>query len=450
MTEEATTEVLMPLMGEGITEATLVRWLKKPGESVRQEEPLLEVSTDKVDTEIPAPASGFVIATFANEGETVAVNSVIAHIAATATTAKAAPAAQGASDASPASPAAAKEAAGIARAAHSSPAGASAKALKDDDELSAAPLPRSSPLVRKIAQQHGINIQSLSGTGLHGRITRRDIEGYLAKGETSTRAPTSPGKAHNTPAATSDSKLKTLSQGKYETLDGVVVRREKMSRMRSLIAEHMVRSVRTSPHVTTVFEIDLHQVVSLRERFRKDYESRYGINLTYTHFFIHAATQAIKKHPIVNVSLDGDDILWKDSINIGCAVAIDNGLIVPVIRDAQGLNLLGIAKKLSDLVYRARNKKLLPEDVQGGTFSITNPGMMGSLHSAPIINQPQVAILSIGAIVKRPVVISDMIAIRPLVQIGLTFDHRIIDGEGGARYLASLRDILEGYSESEL
>ena len=212
----------------------------------------------------------------------------------------------------------------------------------------------------------------------------------------------------------------------------------------------MVRSVRTSPHVTTIFEIDMHQVTQVRAKAQAAFKAREGFGLTYTPFFVHAAVQAIKRFPIVNVSVDGDDILWKDQINIGVAVAIEQGLIVPVIRDAGTLNVLGIARRINDLAARARSKKLLPDEVQGGTFSITNPGMFGSLVSSPIINQPQVAILSIGAIIKRPVVINDLIGVRPLVQIGLTFDHRVVDGEGGARYLAYLKEVLENFDDSGL
>jgi 2-oxoglutarate dehydrogenase E2 component (dihydrolipoamide succinyltransferase) len=242
----------------------------------------------------------------------------------------------------------------------------------------------------------------------------------------------------------------TKRDGNRETLDGVPVRRERMSKMRALIAEHMVRSVRTSPHVTTVFEIDMHRVSQIRTKAQAAFTAREGFGLTYTPFFVYAAVQALKRYPIVNVSVDGDDILWKDQINIGVAVAIEQGLIVPVIRDAGTLNVLGISRRINDLATRARTKKLLPEDVQGGTFSITNPGMFGSIVSTPIINQPQVAILSVGAIVKRPVVINDLIGVRPLVQVGLTFDHRVVDGEGGARFLAHLKETLENFDESSL
>jgi pyruvate/2-oxoglutarate dehydrogenase complex dihydrolipoamide acyltransferase (E2) component len=220
--------------------------------------------------------------------------------------------------------------------------------------------------------------------------------------------------------------------------------------MRALIAEHMARSVRVSPHVTTVFEIDMHRVAKVREAHKDAFQAREGVGLTFTAFFAWAAVQAIKRFPIVNVSIDDEDILWKDQINLGVATAIETGLIVPVIKNAGELNLTGIAKRLGDLAARARSKKLSPEDVQGGTFSITNPGMFGSLVSAPIINQPQVAILSVGAIVKRPVVIDDMIAVRPLCQVGLTFDHRVVDGEGGARYLACLKESLETFDAAAL
>jgi 2-oxoglutarate dehydrogenase E2 component (dihydrolipoamide succinyltransferase) len=299
-----------------------------------------------------------------------------------------------------------------------------------------------------MAKAEGIDLARVAGSGLGGRITKRDIEAYAQNGGAAplaARAPAAPDKAH-----LDYGRVQTKAVDGQETLDGVPVRREQMSKMRALIAEHMVRSVRTSPHVTTVFEVDLHRVVTLREREKAAFQSREGFNLTYTPFFLHAAVHAIKRHPIVNVSVDGEDILWKDQINLGVAVALPTGLIVPVIRDAGALSVAGLARRLNDLATRARSKKLLPEDVQGGTFSVTNPGMFGSIHSAPIINQPQVAILSIGAIVKRPVVLDDLIGIRPLVQVGLTFDHRIVDGEGGARWLATFKEVLESFDAKAL
>jgi 2-oxoglutarate dehydrogenase E2 component (dihydrolipoamide succinyltransferase) len=288
---------------------------------------------------------------------------------------------------------------------------------------------------------------------MNGRITRRDIDAFLSH-EAAPRAGTGPGTGTGTAKGSAHLEYGRLETKRdpsgAETLEGVPIRREKMTKMRALIAEHMVRSVRTSPHVTTVFEIDMHRCAALREKAKRSWQERHGVNLTFTAFFVHAAIQAIKKHPIVNTSVDGEEILWKDTINIGVAVAIESGLIVPVIRNAGELNLLGVARRINDLATRARSKKLTPEDVQGGTFSITNPGMFGSLVSAPIINQPQVAILSVGAIIKRPVVIDDLIGIRPLVQVGLTFDHRVIDGEAGARYLATFKEILETYRDTEL
>lgn len=426
-----TTEVLMPLMGEGITEATLVKWLKKPGEQVHLEEPLLEVSTDKVDTEIPSPASGVLTEILVSDGTTVEVNKVIAIIRSSAS--------------------------GSAASATSTPSRVSTPPKTTDlaavptkveaTAVHAAPTgdirQKSSPLVRKMAKEERIDLAGIVGTGLHGRITKRDLESAKSRGPTS-----EPSVAVSKTVA--DAPLGTKKDGGVETLEGVPVRRERMSKMRALIAEHMVRSVRTSPHVTTIFEIDMHRVAAARAKAQAGFKAREGFGLTYTPFFVHAAVQAIKKYPIVNVSVDGDDILWKDQINIGVAVAIETGLIVPVIRDAGSLNVTGIARRVNDLATRARTKKLLPEDVQGGTFSITNPGMFGSLVSAPIINQPQVAILSVGAIIKRPVVINDLIGIRPIVQIGLTFDHRVVDGEGGARFLAYLKEVLEEFDESAI
>jgi len=276
------------------------------------------------------------------------------------------------------------------------------------------------------------------GTGLNGKVTKRDFEAALAAGFPA---------AGNAPVAQPEpllARVDTRTVDGIEQLEGVPVRREKMTKMRRLTAEHMVKSVRTSPHVTTVFEIDLKKVVDLREKEKANFQKQHGFNLTYTAFFLHAAVQAIKEHPIVNVSVDGDEILYKDQINIGCAVAIKSGLIVPVIKRAGDMSLVDIARKLNDLVTRARDSKLMPEDVVGGTFTVTNPGGWGSIISAPIINQPQVAILSIGAIVKKPVVIeNDQIVVRPMCTFGLTFDHRVIDGEGGAKYLMTLQDKLQ-------
>lgn len=450
---QAVTEVLLPLMGEGVTEASLVKWLKKTGEKVVKGEPLVEVSTDKVDTEIPSPVDGFVLGIFADEGTTVAVNALLAQIGSSPQ---------------------AKTAGGGTRVPSvpgSEPSGRQPEAsrLGTDVPLASAhrsadiPTPmtfakvRSSPLVRKLAKDRGVDLTDVAGTGLGGRITRLDFEAFVASRSSRGEAPR--GSSGSMPRGNALDRIPShLEYGRLltktiegrETLDGIPVRREKMSKMRTLIAEHMVRSVRTSPHVTTIFEIDMHRAEKLRSRVRESFKDKEGFGLTFTAIFAYLASQAIKRHPIVNVSVDGDDILWKDQVNLGVAVAIDAGLIVPVIRNAGELNLTGMARRLNDIVIRARSKKLMPEDVQGGTFTVTNPGMFGSLVSSPIINQPQVAILSIGAIIKRPVVIDDMIAIRPMVQVGLTFDHRVVDGEGGARFLATFQELAESLSDAAL
>lgn len=437
-------EVIMPLMGEGINEATLVRWLKKPGEEVKKDEPLLEVSTDKVDTEIPAPASGFLVTTLVDAGATVPINAVIAVIGATAD----AKVTRSSTVATP----------------QKTQASAVGKAVTSRDTLTNQSMPsaplfastsaytgragalayRSSPLVRKMARDQRIDLAHLNGSGTAGRITKRDLLAFLQNGGSRPTLPaSSPTGTSQDPL--SEGRLVTEKIGDRELLEGVPVIREKMTKMRRLIAEHMVKSVRVSPHVTTVFEIDLHRVVSLREKNQGAFTAREGFKLTYTPFFIHAAAAAIKLHRIVNCSVDGDEILMKADINIGCAVAIESGLIVPVIKQTQDLSLAEIARRLNDLATRARAKKLVPDDVRGGTFSITNPGGYGSITSNPIINQPQVAMLGIGAVIKRPVVVNDAIVIRPIMWVSLTFDHRVVDGEGGAKYLATFKNILENY-----
>lgn len=428
-------EILMPLMGEGVHEATLTSWLIAEGQRVEKDQPLLEVSTDKVDTEIPAPASGFLVRVQVKPGSVVKVNQCLAYLAASADAGAAAPQA-------PAAP--------------SAPQAAAAPSPAPRADEPAAPdagskLQRSSPLVRKIAKERGIDLAQVSGSGLHGRITKNDILGFDASAQPpAPRAPSaSPPRSAGAPLPAAALATSANAAGQ-ETLDGVPVFRETMSRMRQLIADHMVESVRTSPHVTTVFEMDLSRIVNLREKHRAAFQKQEDFKLTLTPFFIHATVEAIKRHPIVNVSVDGYDILWKKDINIGCAVALENGLIVPVIKQAGDLSLLGVARRLNDLVVRARSKKLKPEDVQGGTFSITNPGGWGSILSNPIINQPQVAILGIGAAVKRPVIVDDMIAVRPMMYMSLTFDHRVIDGEGGSKFLATLKDIIENYDQSPL
>lgn len=430
------TEVLMPLMGEGVHEATLTNWLVKEGAKIEKDSPLLELSTDKVDTEIPAPASGYLVKIICTVGTTVKVGQVLAQIASSPDATVSAPSAGDAQ-----SSAAKVPATEVPSVTLNATAGSQGQSESDESPL------RSSPLVRKIAKDKGIDLGQVSGSGMHGRITKKDILDF-AENPTAAAAPSAPAKSEMPAVPTqSQAQLSTTKVGSEELLEGVAVRREPMTRMRQLIADHMVESVRVSPHVTTVFEMDLHKIWEIREKYKDSFYKNEGFKLTLTHFFIHAAVQAIKLHPIVNTSVDGYDILWKKDINVGCAVALDNGLIVPVIKKAGDLNLLGIARRMNDLIVRARSKKLKAEDVQGGTFTITNPGGWGSITSNPIINQPQVAILGIGAAVKRPSVVNDMIAIRPMMMMSLTFDHRAIDGEGGAKYLASLKEIIENYQD---
>lgn len=430
-------ELTLPLMGEGITEATLVKWLKKPGDAVEKDEAVVEVSTDKVDTELTSPASGFLIRTYAGENQQVAVHSILAYISKD----KAAKAPESVANPQPAS----ENRPASNQPNSSSPSGSSGAPVNAHQpggpQIITSGEVRSSPLVRKMARDMNINLGAVAGRGLHGRITKTDMLNFVDKLRLDA------GAVNTSPILRN---LATTHVNGQELLEGVPVRREPMTKMRRLIAEHMVQSVATSPHVTTTFEIDMHRLVALRDKSNESFQKKEGFKLTFTHLIAHATVLAIKENPIVNVSVDGTDILYKDDINLGIAVAIESGLIVPVVKQANDMPLRELARAINDIVVRARSKKLSPDDVQGGTFSITNPGLFGSLNSQPIINQPQVAIESVGAIIKRPVVINDDIVIRPLVQIGLTFDHRVVDGEGGAKYLSDLKRIIETYDEGEL
>lgn len=429
--------VKLPQMGEGVHEATLIKWFKKIGEKVSKDEPLLEVATDKVDTEVVAPASGFLIATFAKAGDVISILQDIAQISSNANASVMQPAKHVSARASQAS-----SQSGQASHKQSAPVkmGGPLPQFTQHSLVGgtyAGPI-RSSPLVRKLARESGVNLAELSGSGLGGRINKEDFYRHISSSSLI-------GESSQTGLDLGESLFsqKVEARDGKEYLDGVEVKREKMARIRRLTAEHMLRSVRVSPHVTTTFEMDFSSVVKAKTRLEKEFHSKYHSKLSYTAFFVHACVQALKDHPMVNSSVDGDDILLKERINIACAVATEQGLMVPVLKDLNDCELFECAHKLNDIVRRAREKKLHPEDVQGGTFSITNPGIYGSLHSQPIINQPQVAILSTGAIVERPVVDKGEIRIGHLVQVGLTFDHRVIDGEGGAKFLSSLKKIVE-------
>jgi pyruvate dehydrogenase E2 component (dihydrolipoyllysine-residue acetyltransferase) len=418
------TKVIMPQMGESVAEGTVTRWMKKVGERVERDEPLFEISTDKVDAEIPSPAAGVLTQILVKENETVPVNAVVAIIdgegaPAQAPTAK--PAEAGAKPEEPARPVAkAPEASAAAKPAHA-----------PGEKV------RSSPLVRRIAREHNVDLAQVAGTGLGGRVSKKDIYAYLERKQSSGGTTEKAGTAA-TPARAPAAK-KMVFTGPTNVVP--------MTPMRKQIADHMTASRRTSAHVSTVFEAELTRVYELRAQQAAEFERRNGLKLTYTPFFVRAAVEAIKEFPILNSSVDGTNVVYKRDVNIGVAVALETGLIVPVIKHADEKNFLGIARAVQDLAGRARSKRLNVEDVEGGTFTITNPGVFGSLFGTPIIHQPQVAILGVGAIEKRPVVRNDAIAIRSMVYLALTFDHRIIDGAVADQFMSAIKSHLENWDE---
>jgi pyruvate dehydrogenase E2 component (dihydrolipoamide acetyltransferase) len=426
------TDVVMPQMGESIAEGTIVRWIKKAGEKVERDEPLLEISTDKVDAEIPAPASGTLTEILAQEGQTVGVNSVIARIAADGEAA--APAPQPAAPApapapAPPPPPAPQPRAQAAQPAPPAPAPAPTPPPQEATvtDLDERRRTKSSPLVRKIARENNVDISRIEGTGVSGRVTKNDILDYLQK-PVEPSAPTAPRPAQPAFAP------------------GEEVRVEPLSVMRKKIAQHMVLSKQTSAHVTTVFEVDFTTIEKLRQQYKDVYAER-GAKLTYLPFIVQAVVAGLREFPILNASMDESSILYHRDYNIGIAVALDWGLIVPVVKRADEKNLLGLSKTIADLGNRARSKKLSPDEVSGGTFTITNPGIFGGLFGTPIINQPQVAILGVGGVKKRPVVIEtddgDFIAIRSMCILSLTFDHRLVDGAIADQFMAYVKRVIE-------
>jgi 2-oxoglutarate dehydrogenase E2 component (dihydrolipoamide succinyltransferase) len=427
------TNVVMPQMGESIAEGTIVRWIKKVGDQVDRDEPLFEISTDKVDAEIPSPAAGQLAEIRVKEGETVAVNSVVAVI--------------GAAGEAPAAPSSTLPEAAVGqpeKPAATQPAKDTKQDKQDqdkqdkeeeEDEDEDSPRQKSSPLVRRIAREHNVDIRNIQGTGINGRVTKGDILAYIESGA----ATAAPAAAPSAPAP---------APGPVYT-PGESVRIVPMSVMRKKIAEHMVLSAHTSPHVYSVYEVNFGRISTVRDKKKAEFDAA-GAKLTYTAFIAKAVIDAIRQFPIVNASVDGSNIVYKKDINLGVAVALDNGLIVPVIRNADERNLLGLSRAINDLAARARSKKLSPDDVQGGTFTITNPGIFGALYGLPLINQPQVAILGVGAIEKRAVVIDDAIAIKPMCHITLGYDHRLIDGADAGRFLSFLKERLEGFDESSI
>jgi pyruvate dehydrogenase E2 component (dihydrolipoamide acetyltransferase) len=398
-------DVVMPQMGESIFEGTLTRWLKKAGEPVVRDEPLFEISTDKVDSEIPAPASGLLKEIRVPEGETVPVNSIVGIIESISEK-------------------------------HAPPTQETAPA-EDQESMVAAQLPptipgphRSSPYVRRIAREESVDLNLLLGTGTGGRITKKDILRHLEYRRILPPAMSGPSPSES-PLSAPPSQVEVIP----------------LSVMRRNIAEHMLASRRTSAHVTTIFEVDMTRIARLKEKEQTQFKTRHGVKLTYLPFFLQASAEALKSFPLFNASVDEKNIYYKKDINIGVAVSLDWGLIVPVIKNTDRKTFVELTEAISDLAHRARAKKLKPEEVQGGTFTLTNPGVFGSLIGTPIIHQPQVAILCVGAITKRPMVIEDAIAIRSMVYLSLTFDHRLIDGALADQFMAHFKRKLESWDQ---
>jgi len=435
-------------MGESIAEGTITRWIKKVGDRVERDEPLFEISTDKVDAEIPSPASGVLTKILFKENEIVAVNIVVAEIDGDGASAAAPPPAQ-TEEKRPADVEPSAAAVSQARTAHP------AAAAGQEPVRPAGQKIRSSPLVRKIAREHRVDLARVTGTGLGGRISKKDILAYLAQpSAVRPAAPTAGPAAIQTPppvtrpgpVAPPGPQVPPAPPIAFTEPTQVVP----MTAMRRQIAEHMVMSKRTSAHVATVFEVEMTHVVEVIGQNAAEFERRNGIKLTYTPFFVRAAVQALKQFPLANSSLDGENIVYKRDINIGVAVALETGLIVPVVKHADEKNFLGISRAVRDLAERARSKRLSVDDVQGGTFTITNPGIFGSLFGTPIINQPQVAIMGVGTIERRPVVRNDAIAIRPMVYLSLSFDHRVLDGAVADQFMGHIKKGLENWEESVL
>jgi pyruvate dehydrogenase E2 component (dihydrolipoamide acetyltransferase) len=461
------TEVVMPQMGESIAEGTITKWLKKVGERVERDEPLFEISTDKVDAEIPSPAAGTLTEVRFNEGDTVEVNTVVAVLdgAQSGAAVAEAPAAKPVEEKPaekveaappPPPPAPKQEAPAPPKPAPPPPPPVEAKPAPapppqpapqhDGAAATAEELRRtkSSPLVRKIAQEHGVDISKLEGTGLSGRVTKNDILSFIESGTSAAAPQRAPERAAPVPAPAPAPELPAPPPPKPQVGDRV----EQMSVMRKKIAEHMVLSRRTSAHVTTVYEIDMTRVARLREQHRNTFYERTGTKLTFMPFIFEAVIKALRKFPIFNAQVSGEQIIYKQDINLGMAVALDWGLIVPVIKRADDLSISGLARVANDLADRARTKQLKPDEVTGGTFTITNPGVFGGLFGTPIINQPQLAILGVGKIEKRAKVMTtddgeDFIGIRWMAYFALSFDHRVIDGADAERFLAFVKEELE-------
>jgi pyruvate dehydrogenase E2 component (dihydrolipoamide acetyltransferase) len=475
------TDVVMPQMGESIVEGTLTRWLKKPGDKVERDEPLFEISTDKVDTEIPSPESGVLSEVLVQEGTTVSINAVVARIGDGSS--PAAPSKQEAAPPSPPPPpqappqskpesvtstppsvgvgpsAAAPEARSEAQTTRPAPAATSAGPYPVEPPPSSTPQPDGdegpgmlSPLVRKMAREYNIDLGQVKGTGAGGRISKQDVEAYMssqaARTYSNATTATQPGATATAPVEAEPAKQAPPAMPLAESAK---TRSEPMSTMRQKIAEHMVMSQRTSAHVTTVHRVDMTKIAKLRDKAKGEFQARNGFSLTFLPFVAAAAVETLRAFPIFNASIDGKNIVYHRDINIGIAVALDGGLIVPVIRNADEKNVSGLQRAIVDLATRARSRQLKPDEVQGGTFSITNFGSFGSIFATPVINQPQVAILGVGAVEKVPAVVEgDAIAIRSQCHLALTFDHRLIDGALADQFCQKAKAVLEGWSANIL
>src|SRR5438874_5356717 len=448
------TDIVMPQMGESIVEGTITKWLKKPGDKIQRDEPLFEISTDKVDAEIPAPASGVLQDIKVTEGTTVQVNTVVGTIASDGEGAavKAAPAPE--KKAAPAAaPVKAQPPAPAPQADESPVASAPATARHDEDEHA-----RSSPLVRKIAREHNVDLSQVEGSGLGGRITKQDILAFIESGGGG--AGVSPAQTTGAPSLSRPTLARhggdvdvaaapTPAAPRPSAIPGDLV---PMTSMRKIIAQRMIESRRTSAHVHCMFEVDLTRIVNLRNKLKSSFEQRNGARLTFMPFFVRAVIIGLQQFPIVNASLEDAGIRYHRHVNVGIAVALDWGLIVPVLKDADELNFLGLQRGITDLGERARNKKLKPEEVEGSTFTVTNPGQFGAVFGLPIINQPNSAIMGVGGITKAPLVVTDAdgndsIAIRSVIHLTLGYDHRLIDGAVADQFMALVKKTLENWSE---
>jgi pyruvate dehydrogenase E2 component (dihydrolipoamide acetyltransferase) len=459
-------DVVMPQMGVSVSEGTITKWLKSEGEAIAADESLLEISTDKVDTEVPSPASGVLQQILAQEGETVAVGTRIAVIAPegagveaeappeppTQEAAQEAEAASGAEGEGPAAEKAEKAPAPepVQEAAPEPPAAPAAPKADDDNGRREAKFV--SPVVARIAAEHNVDVASVEGTGRGGRVTKKDILGYIESGQAGQAPAPAEAPAEETPSAPVPAAAPRAAPA-AEAQEGETV--EPMSAMRKGIAEHMRRSLDTSAHVTSSIEVDMTKIAALRQRLKKDWAGSYGVNPTFLAFVARAVVDTLKDYPWINGELRGDSIVTRNYVNLGFAVELADGkgLIVPVVRNAETLNLLGMAKAIADIAERARAKQLLPDDVQGGTFTITNPGGYGTFHGTPVISQPQAAILGTYAVVKRPWVVEDedgqdAIAVRSMMNLTLTYDHRLVDGALAGRFLHDLRERLQSWDES--